>query len=269
MDSSPQHTSISSNEHAESPVSPASPAAPVEDTQLEEEEHGHVHLPNPSYWPILVSVAIALAFIGLLIINSTPVLLIIALVLVLICIIGWGLEDPMAPLKEIYVRVRVAIDPRKYKIGQNVVDSQGNWLGKVGARFENYILVERGAFKVKAFYVPVNAIKDEVKHNTLFLTMSEADLVRQGYNRVPDDLYSEVPEPGVPITKGMPQFARRPLSPAETGHYHYGKHWPGINTDASHSYLRREVNPTPQTYVTEDPVFVTDEPVPERALPPD
>lgn len=263
MDSSPQHARISSNEYSESPV------VPLEDAHLEDEAHEHIHLPNPSYWPIVLGVALALAFIGLLVINITPIVLIIAVVLVLIGIVGWGLEDPMAPLKEAYVRVRRAVDPRRYKIGQHVVDSQGNWLGNVRARFEYYILVERGKLRHKVYYVPVSAIKDESKGNTLFLTMSDADLVRQGYNSVPDDLYAETPEPGLPVTRGMPQFARRPLSPAETGHYQYGKHWPGINTDASNSYLRREVNPTPQTYVTEDPIYVTDEPIPERAISPD
>ncbi|HEV2581406.1 MAG TPA: BON domain-containing protein [Ktedonobacteraceae bacterium] len=64
------------------------------------EEHGeaeHIHLPGPSYWPIFISVALLITFVGLLFINSTPVLVIIGAVLALIGIVGWGVENPMAP----------------------------------------------------------------------------------------------------------------------------------------------------------------------------
>ncbi|HEV2581835.1 MAG TPA: hypothetical protein VGT44_13360 [Ktedonobacteraceae bacterium] len=260
MDSSPRDTSIASDAHS---------LADQGEDELDEEAHPHIHLPNPSYWPLVLGIALGLAFIGILIINSTPAVLIVALVFVLIGILGWALEDPMAPIKDIFVPVRVVVDPWKYKIGQGVVDSQGNWLGKVRARFANYVLVERGGVRLKIFYVPVSAIGDQSKGNVLLLTISEADLVRQGYNIVPDDLYEEMPEVGAPVIRGAPQFASRPLSPAETGHYNYGKHSPGINTDAGHSYLRREINPIPQTYVTEEPIYVTDEPVPARAISPD
>lgn len=262
MDSSPQSTRFSSDEQNTSLVSH------LED-EHEEEAHAHIHLPNPSYWPIVLGVALALAFVGLLVINITPVVLIVALVLVLIGILGWALENPMAPLPDVYVPVRVVADPWKYKIGQDVVDSQGKWLGKISARFANYVLVTRGRVLQKIYYVPQSAIRDRVKNNTLFIAMSEEELVRGGYNSVPDDLYEELPEPGVPRTRGAAQFARRPLSPAETGHYNYGKHWPGINTDAANSYFSREINPTPQTYVTEGPVYLTDEPIPPRAISPD
>lgn len=59
-------------------------------------EAGHIHLPGPSYWPIVISVALLITIVGLLVVNSTPVLLIVGGVLVLISIVGWGLEDPMA-----------------------------------------------------------------------------------------------------------------------------------------------------------------------------
>jgi hypothetical protein len=262
MDSSPQSTRFSSEEQN------TSLAEQLED-EHEEEGHAHIHLPNPSYWPVVLSVAMALAFVGLLVINITPTILIVSVVFVLIGIVGWGLENPMAPLPEVYVRVPVVADPWKYKIGQNVVDSQGRWLGQVRARFANYVLVERGRVALKVYYVPQNAIREQAKNNSLVLSMSEDELVRGGYNSVPDDLYENVPEPEVPIVRGAAQFARRPLSPAETGHYNYGKHWPGINTDAAGSYRRREINPTPQTYVTEGPGYVTDEPIPPRAISPD
>ncbi len=256
MDTSPQSTSSTLHE--------SGVYEPVEQEDIVEEAEPHIHLPNPSYWPVYLSIFIFVAIAGFLI---TYWISVVALVGVLICILGWGLEDPMAPLKEKYVAIRQKFDPWKFKIGQNVVDSQGQFLGKVRARFPNYILVERGLF-AKVYYIPQSAAKSEVKNNTISLTMSDVELQRMGLNSVPNDLYEEVSEPGLPVVRGAAQFARRPLSPAETGHYNYGRRWPGINTDASGSYHHAEVMPTPQDYVTEG-VYSTETPIPPRSINPD
>ena len=140
--------------------------------------------------------------------------------------------------------------PPLFDLGLEVVDKDGKRLGKIEARFSRYILVERGGLFVKAYYVPHNAISS-FDGKVLHLSYSEEDLRIKGFNQVPDDLYIETPEPGVTDLSGVAQFARGPLSPAETGHYNYGKHYPGINTDASGSYHREEVVPHPQKYVGE------------------
>jgi osmotically-inducible protein OsmY len=62
---------------------------------VEEGEH-HIHLPGPSYWPLLLSAAILVAVAGLLFIPDNPWVVILAAPFVLIGILGWGLEDPMA-----------------------------------------------------------------------------------------------------------------------------------------------------------------------------
>ncbi len=263
MDSSYQSASSTSDE-----LSASLPSQQEADIQ---EAEPHIHLPNPSYWPLLLSIAIGLTMVGLLFVSIAPWILPITLLLVLIAIMGWALEDPMAPLKEEFVTTYqrvVEAGQGKFRIGQNVVDSQGKWLGKIQARFSRYILVERGHFLPTVYYVPRSATKEQIKNNTVFLTLSEDDLVRQGLNSVPNDLYDEVPEAEFPRVKGIAQFARRPLSPAETGHYNYGKNSPGINTDASGSYLRQEVLPNPRDYVTEG-VHSTDWPIPPRVISPD
>lgn len=136
-----------------------------------------------------------------------------------------------------------------FELGQEVIDGEGNKLGKVQARFQRYILVERGGLFGKTYYVPHTAVS-KTANGALYLTLSEAELREQGYHSVPDDLYEEVHEPGIPqVFSGVPKFAKRPLSPAQTGHYHYGRRWPGINTDAAGSYLREEVLPIPQKLV--------------------
>src|SRR6266487_3360469 len=263
MESTPQSASFTRDELS------ASQLAQQEDDEIEEAK-SHIHLPNPSYWPILLSLAIAITLGGLIFISSMPWISLTALIFVFVFILGWALEDPMAPLKEKFVTVYRAekVDPWKFKIGQSVVDSQGKWLGKIQARFSRYILVERGRLLPKVYYVPLSATRDEIKNNTVFLTLSETDLERMELDRVPNDLYDEVPDVEVTSVRGVPQFARRPLSPAETGHYNYGRRGPGMNTDASGSYRREEVMPKPQSYVTED-IYTTDVPIPPRTISPD
>lgn len=157
--------------------------------------------------------------------------------------------------------------PPTFQLGQPVVDSEGKKLGKIRARFSRYILVERGGLFTKAYYVP-HAAASNPDGDPIWLTLSEADLKQKEMNHMPDDLYVETPEPGFPDVSGVAQFARGPLSPAQTGHYNYGRRSPGINTDASGSYHREEVMPIPQK-VVRDRIFVTDLPIESREISPD
>lgn len=142
------------------------------------------------------------------------------------------------------------VSAHTFELGEEVQDRDGKKLGKVRARFSQYILVERGGLFSKAYYVPKSAVTSNVK-GVIRLSLGEQDLRQQGLDSVPDDLYHESPETGVPHVTGVPLVGLKPLSPAETGHYNYGRHWPGINTDASHSYHRDEVMPVPQRVVEE------------------
>ncbi len=259
--------------HSASSVSDDLQAALLAEHTGEGEDQGeepHIHMPNSSYWPLILGLFVAIAVAGVLFINTFPWILVIGAIGAIICILGWGLEDPNTPLPEKLVSVYYEEKPDlwKYKIDQEVVDAQGKWLGKIRARFDRYVLVERGGLFSKVFYVPQSAIREQAKDKTLVLSISEDELERRGLNSVPDDLYEAAPEDEVPVTSGVPQFARRPLSPAETGHYNYGRHWPGINTDASGSYHRNEVLPRPQTYVVDD-IDSTEQPIPERTISPD
>ena len=137
-----------------------------------------------------------------------------------------------------------------FELGEDVLDRNGKRLGRVRARFSQYILVERGGLFGKAYYVPKSAVAGMVK-GEVRLSLSEDDLRQQGLDSVPDDLYHEPPEVELPRVTGVPLVGLLPLSPAETGHYNYGRHWPGINTDASGSYHRDEVMPVPQRVVEE------------------
>lgn len=62
----------------------------------EEEGHEHIHMPNPSLWPLIISVAIVVTMGGLLFVNTNPWISIIATPFILVGILGWALEDPFA-----------------------------------------------------------------------------------------------------------------------------------------------------------------------------
>jgi BON domain len=90
MDTSLQNTSLTEDEL----TVPVLEGPDVDEAEAEEAEH--IHLPNGSLWPLILGASILIAIIGFLIINSTPALVIIGAILVLISILGWGLQDPMA-----------------------------------------------------------------------------------------------------------------------------------------------------------------------------
>ena len=103
-------------------------------SQEQEEAHAegegvHIHLPNPSYWPIVVGAAILLIVTGVLISGSTPALLIIGIVLLLIGILGFGLEDPNAP-KE------AAVKPGEYAMSfaEAATSGKPTVLGQIALR---------------------------------------------------------------------------------------------------------------------------------------
>lgn len=48
--------------------------------------------PKPSFWPIALALTLIIAFIGVMIVNTTPILLIVGVVLVIIAVIGWMTE---------------------------------------------------------------------------------------------------------------------------------------------------------------------------------
>ncbi len=74
----------------------------TEEEQLEEEE-AHIHLPGPSLWPLLLSVAILIVFAGFGMMGTpnhdalsglAPWFIFIGLPCVLIGIMGWALQNP-------------------------------------------------------------------------------------------------------------------------------------------------------------------------------
>ncbi len=94
MDTSLQSTSLTGDE-----ITTPVPAGQEEEL-AEAEEEAHIHLPSGSFWPVLLGLSILLTMSGFIVINTTPWITIIGFPLILITILGWALENPMAPPKE-------------------------------------------------------------------------------------------------------------------------------------------------------------------------
>ena len=90
-----------------------STVAAAEELGEGEVEH-HIHMPNPSLWPLILSVAIAVTVGGLLFVNTFPWISIIAAPFVLISILGWALENPFAS----HEAGRVTFSPGTYEPGK-------------------------------------------------------------------------------------------------------------------------------------------------------
>ena len=58
-----------------------------------EEQHTGPHLPHPSYWPLLLAIAALITFSGFLVLPTTLLVTGVGLVLVFICMVGFGLEQ--------------------------------------------------------------------------------------------------------------------------------------------------------------------------------
>ncbi|GAC1355626.1 MAG: hypothetical protein NVSMB38_36180 [Ktedonobacteraceae bacterium] len=92
MDTSLQRTNLTAEE--------ANTSLAAHHEEPAEGEH-HIHLPNPSLWPLLLSGAILITVIGIIFFPENPWLTVVGAPLVLIGILGWAFEDPMAGVGEI------------------------------------------------------------------------------------------------------------------------------------------------------------------------
>jgi hypothetical protein len=86
------------------------------------EEEQHIHLPKPSLWPILLSIAITVTVIGLLFIPDAPWLTVIGAPFVLVGILGWGLENPHGETEAEHAAPTGPMDERILEQAREVVE---------------------------------------------------------------------------------------------------------------------------------------------------
>ncbi|GEM_PF-913199 len=76
---------------------PAAQSTPAREAALAlastPETHGHVHLPGPSYWPILFAASVFIALVGVLLWETTLFVTVIGIAMTFACGVGWGLES--------------------------------------------------------------------------------------------------------------------------------------------------------------------------------
>jgi hypothetical protein len=89
MDTSLQNTSLTQDETT-------MPEQVVEEAAHAEGDAAHIHLPNGSFWPILLGISILVTMVGFVFINTAYWVTVIGAIFVFISIMGWALEDPMA-----------------------------------------------------------------------------------------------------------------------------------------------------------------------------
>jgi BON domain-containing protein len=88
---------LQANFTADQMAAPTLPKALAEHGYEEEEGHEHIHMPNPSLWPLIAGAAILVTMAGIIFIDVNPWVTIIGAPFILIGILGWAIEDPFAP----------------------------------------------------------------------------------------------------------------------------------------------------------------------------
>ena len=163
METSLQSTHLPANELSDSLV----------EEQLEEGEH-HIHLPNPSLWPFILSIAILVTIIGFLFLPTNPWLSVVAAPFVLVGILGWALEDPMAAPYD------ATVDAYRY----NPAITPHDVLEEAEAIVDQTVTVSSTAYSTH----PVKVEIDQMKDDGLILALyGKVELAAQR-QRVEDDL---------------------------------------------------------------------------------
>jgi hypothetical protein len=143
-----------------------------------DEEHEHIHIPPPSFWPIVLAACITIMFAGFL---STLVISAIGAVLVLAVIIAWGLEgSESVPTPLANVPVLGGGDPEdKLAPGSRVITSDGRLVGRVTRASEDSPLVKQGWIPTRYGYLSRSAI-DHIEDGAIILNLTEQEVRERG-----------------------------------------------------------------------------------------
>lgn len=140
----------------------------------EHAEHEHIHIPPPSFWPLLLAIAITMAFTGFLV---GPALVIAGVVLMLVFTIGWclqGTEDRPTALTEVpVIGARSTTDALTQ--GALVLTRDGRAIGRVTRASENSPLVRAGWIPTRHGYLARKFI-DHIEEGAIVLTLTEDEV---------------------------------------------------------------------------------------------
>lgn len=135
-------------------------------TTNQEAEH-HIHLPNPSFWPLVLGGAVLAEVTGLLFIPENPWLSIIAAPFVLLGIMGWALEDPMAHPTSAEEHIQ---KPRLIPAGQEILDM-------ANAAVENVVTFGSTAYSTHPIKIEIE--EDHGKEGVVLTINGKVELATQ------------------------------------------------------------------------------------------
>jgi len=75
--------------------------------------------------------------------------------------------------------------------GMDVYGSDGGKIGSIHGVFGDYMMVEKGIFFPKDYYIPMDAIQGVDANNQVYLTVSKDEALHQGWDAVPELVNSE------------------------------------------------------------------------------
>ncbi len=142
-------------------------------------EHEHIHIPPPSYWPIVLSVTITVMMMGIL---AGPVFIVLGALTMIGSIIAWGVEGSEAKpnaLTDVAVIGHRAPEDMLTN-GATVLTSEGLAIGRVTRASEQSPLVRAGWIPTRYGYLARRYI-DHIENGLIVLNITE-DEVRQRAN---------------------------------------------------------------------------------------
>ncbi|MBV8822089.1 MAG: BON domain-containing protein [Chloroflexi bacterium] len=119
-------------------------------TKAKLEEEQHVHLPNPSFWPIILSIAVVVTMSGVLFFPDNPWLSIAGAPFVLISMVAWALEDPMASHED-----------ETHQAEQHVHLTPDEVLAQAEEVLERTVTVSSTAYSAHPVRVEIDAVEGE------------------------------------------------------------------------------------------------------------
>lgn len=141
-------------------------------------EHEHIHIPPPSYWPIVLSICITILFTGFI---TTLILTGVGAVLTIFCVIMWGLEGSESipnALTDIPV-VGGGDATARLSQGASVVTTDGKVIGRITQASEKSPLVRQGWIPTRYGYLARSFI-DHIEEGLIYLNVSDAEAKQRG-----------------------------------------------------------------------------------------
>lgn len=148
-------------------------------THDEHAEHEHIHIPPPSFWPLVLAVTVTVMFSGFLI---GPVVFVVGVVLTLGAIIAWSIEGSEAKPNALTTVTVIGHGDAEDLLTQGayVLTSDGQVIGRITRASEQSPLVRAGWIPTRYGYLARRYI-DHIEDGLIALNITE-DEVRQRAN---------------------------------------------------------------------------------------